>query len=169
MYQDSCNEGTGGFCQSLTFYWYLHWPEDIYHCTSTFNDKGDSSTYISINMLEYLAMIIGLVATILAWEALPPSQCLATLIILLWTDNTTAHSWTHKMAGLSHSHPQGHALACLFAHLLMFSMVGIKAQHIKGNTNVIANHLSHLCLDNDYTHFTYHSLVQKYPWLHKCH
>ena len=23
VYQDSCNEGAGGFCQSLTFYWYL--------------------------------------------------------------------------------------------------------------------------------------------------
>ena len=89
MYQDSCNKGAGGFCQSLTFYWYLQWPEDIYHCTSTFNDKADSSTYISINMLEYSAMILSLAATILAWEALPQSQRPATLIILLWMDNMT--------------------------------------------------------------------------------
>ena len=116
MYQDSCNEGTGGFCQSLTFYWYLHWPEDIYHCTSTFNDKGDSSTYISINMLEYSAMIISLATTILPWETLPLPQCPATLIILLWMDNTTTQSWTHKMAGLSCAHPQGCALACPFIH-----------------------------------------------------
>ena len=52
-------------------------------------------------------MILGLAATILTWEALPQSQCPATLIVLLWMDNMTAQSWTHKMAGLSHSYPQG--------------------------------------------------------------
>ena len=169
VYQDSCNEDAGGFCQSLTFYWYLRWPEDIYHRTSTFSEKGDSSTYISINMLEYSAMIIGLAATILAWEALPATHRPATPIVLLWTDNTTARSWTHKMAGLSRSHPQGRALARLFAHLLMFSTVGIEANHVAGTANVIADHLSRLRLDNQYTHFTYRFLVQKYPWLRKCH
>ena len=125
--------------------------------------------YISINMLEYSAIILGLAATILTWEALQQADRPATPIILLWTDNTTARSWTHKMAGLSRSHPQGRALARLFAHLLMFSGVGIEAQHIEGTANVIADHLSRLRNDNDYTHFTYRSLVQNYPWLHKCH
>ena len=83
VYQDSCNEGAQGFCQSLTFYCYLHWPEGIYHQTSTFNNKGNSSTYISINVLEYSVMIIGLATTILKWESLPPSQHLATPIALL--------------------------------------------------------------------------------------
>ena len=51
----------------------------------------------------------------------------------------------------------------------MFSTVGIEAHHIEGTANVIADHLSHLRHDNDYTHFTYHSLLQSYPWLHTCH
>ena len=120
-------------------------------------------------MLEYLAMILGLAATILAWEALPQSQCPATPIILLWMDNITARSWTHKMAGLSRSHPQGRALAHLFAHLLMFSTVGIEAHHVKGTANIIADHLSCLCHGNNFTHFTYCLLLQSYPWLRTCH
>ena len=120
-------------------------------------------------MLEYSAMILSLVATILTWEALLQSQCPATLIILLWIDNTTAQSWTHKMVSLSHSHSQGQALAHLIAHLLMLSTVGIEAHHVEGTANVIADHLSHLRHDNNYTHFTYCSLLQSYPWLHTCH
>jgi hypothetical protein len=39
--------------------------------------------------------------------------------------------------------PQGRSfLARMFAHLLMFSDVGIEAQHIAGEENVIADYLS---------------------------
>jgi hypothetical protein len=40
-------------------------------------------------------------------------------------------------------HRQGRSLACVFTHLFIFSDVGIKAQHIAGEKNVIANYLSH--------------------------
>jgi hypothetical protein len=168
VYQDSCNAGAGGFSQHLSFYWNLKWPDTIYHRTSSFNAKPDSSTFISINMLEYAAIILGLAAAILSWEAQPSTHRPATPIVLLWTDNMTARSWTHKMSGLSRSHPQGRALARLFAHCLMFSHVGIEAHHIEGVDNAIADHLSRLQLENVYSHFTYSSLVQNYPWLSSC-
>jgi len=55
-------------------------------------------------------------------------------ICLLWTDNTSTASWTKQVAGLNG--PQGKALTQIFAHfLLMFSNVGINADHLSGHLN----------------------------------
>jgi hypothetical protein len=87
-------------------------------------------------------------------------------MFLLWTDNTTAESWTRRIAGLTG--PQGKGLARLFAHLLMFSDVGVRAAYIEGEKNVTADYLSRICRQNDFSQLTYLSLVQKFPGLATC-
>jgi hypothetical protein len=118
-------------------------------------------------MLEYVAIIISLVASIISWELLPVHQCLVHPIALLWTNNTTAKAWTHRIAGLIS--PQAKALAHLFVHLLMFSDVGIRAAYIKGKQNIIANYLSCLLVQNAFSSFHYQSLLKQFPWLQHCH
>jgi hypothetical protein len=87
-------------------------------------------------------------------------------IALLWTNNTTAKAWTCQIAGLS---PQGKALAHLFAHLLMFSDMGVRGAYIEGKQNVIVDYLSGLHVQNAFSSFHYWSLLQEFPWLQHCH
>jgi hypothetical protein len=128
--------------------------------------KGDKSL-ISINMLEYIAIIISLAASIVSWELPPAHQRPVHPIALLCTDNTTTEAWTHQIAGLIS--PPGKALAHLFAHLLMFSDMGIRAAYIEGAQNTIADYLSRLRVLNAFSSFHYWSLLQQFPWLQHCH
>jgi hypothetical protein len=82
-------------------------------------------------------------------------------MILSWTHNTTAEAWTRKIAGLMG--PQGKALVWIFSHLLMFSDVRVRAAYIKGEENPIANYLSRLHDQDNFSQFQYESLVTQYP------
>jgi hypothetical protein len=95
--QDSCLQGVGGFSPNLRFWWIVEWSNQIYRRTKLpRNDKH----HISINLLEYAAIIIGLAGSIVAWEMLPINIRPSHPMILFWTDNTTAKSWTKKISGL---------------------------------------------------------------------
>jgi hypothetical protein len=121
---------------------------------------------VSINALEYAA-IFGLAGSILVGETLLIDCRPIHPTVLLWTDNTTAESWTKCIARLSG--PQGRALACLFAHLLMFLGVSMKAAYIEGKKNTITDYLSRLREQDDFSQFRYTSLVQRFPQLKSCH
>lgn len=164
-YQDACLTGGGGFSFPLGFWWMLQWPENVSSRTIRFLSKGDKRL-ISINLLEYVAIIIGLAASICAWEEMPTQSRPPHPMVLLLTDNTTAESWTKRIAGLKG--PQGKGLARIFAHLLMFSEVGVRAAYVEGEKNTIADHLSRIREKNDLSQFDYHSLVQTYPGLSQC-
>jgi hypothetical protein len=84
-------------------------------------------------------------------------------MILLLTDNTTAKSWTKKISGLKT--PQGRTLARIFAHLLMFSDVGVSAEHIAGEQNVISDYLSRAKHTNNLPAFSFKTLQTQFPWL----
>jgi hypothetical protein len=131
-WQDACLTGGGRFSFNLRFWWILKWPLEIANRTVRHLQKGDTRL-ISINKLEYASIIITLAASISSWEALPVDQRPIHPMILSWTDNTTAEAWTRKIAGLMG--PQGKALARIFAHLLMFSDVRVRAAYIKGEEN----------------------------------
>jgi hypothetical protein len=122
-WQNACLTGGGGFSFTLQFWWILEWPQEIATRTIQFLKKGDKCL-ISINMPEYGAIIISLTASIVCWEALPVDQRPIHPMVLLWTDNTTAEAWTKQITGLKGS--QGKALARVFAHLPVFSDIGIR-------------------------------------------
>jgi hypothetical protein len=70
-------------------------------------------------------------------------------MILLLTDNSTAKI---------------RSLARVFAHLLMFSDVGINAQHIAGEVNVIADYLACAKNTNDFPSFSFKKFQTEFPW-----
>jgi hypothetical protein len=102
-HQDACPRGAGGFSSDFDFWWTVVWPEPIYQRTRL--QRNDPSR-ISINLLEYAAIIFGLAGAIVAWEMLPVNSRPAHPMILLWTDNMTAKAWTKKISGIKT--PQGH-------------------------------------------------------------
>jgi hypothetical protein len=109
----------------------------------------------------------GLAGAIVAWEMLPADSRLVHPMILLCTDNMTAKAWTKKISGIKT--PQGHSLARIFAHLLMFSDVEVKAKHIEGEKNIIADFLSRLYKTHKSSAFTYDMLQTQFPWLKLSH
>ena len=159
-YQDACPLGAGGFSSDFDYWWIVVWPEFVYLRTKV---KPTNQCYIPINLLEYAAIIFGLAGAIVAWETLPPDSHPPHPMLLLWTDNMSAKAWTKKVAGLKT--PQGRSLARIFAHLLMFSDVGIEAVHIAGEKNIIADFLSRIAKTHGFSSFTYANLQTQFPWL----
>ncbi len=73
-WQDACLTGAGGFSYSLQFWWIVKWPHHIALRMIWYLGKGNKSL-ITINMLEYVAIIISLMAAIVSWELLPIHKC----------------------------------------------------------------------------------------------
>ena len=163
---DACLEGAGGFSLELKFWWALEWPEDIRLRTLNQLEKGDRSL-ISINLLEYATVVIGLAATIVAWEETPDPKPMHPLM-QIFTDNTTAESWTKRIAGLNTV--QARALARLLCHLLMLTPdLGLSAEYLDGKLNGTADYLSRLRKQlGPNTPLNFSTLIQKYPSLRTC-
>jgi hypothetical protein len=138
----------------------LEWPKEI--VTRAYLPRKDKHR-ILINLLEYASLIIGLARCIFFYKSLPVETRPAHPMILLWTDNSTTKSWTKKVSGLKT--PQGRSLARVFAHLFMFSDVGIEAQHIAGEENAIADYLSRAKNTNDLSSFSFTNFQTQFPWL----
>jgi hypothetical protein len=159
-FHDACPKGAGGFSSDLDYWWVVEWPQEIFARTLL---PPTDKHYIPNNHLEYSAYLFGLAGAILSWEQQPPATRPPHPLVLLWTDNMTARAWTKKIAGIKA--PQGRALARILAHLLMFSDLGIEAEHIEGVLNVVADFLSRLTATHDLSSFTYSQLQTKFPWL----
>jgi hypothetical protein len=67
-WQDACLIGAGGFSFDLQFWWMVEWSPTIANRTICFLSKGNRHL-VSINALEYVAIIFGLAGSILVWEA----------------------------------------------------------------------------------------------------
>jgi hypothetical protein len=160
IYQDACPRGGGGFSSDLDFWWTILWLTEIYSRTQL---PSSDQCFLSNNLLEYVAVILGLAGAIVAWESLPVETRPEHPLYLFWTDNMTAKAWTTKISGIKT--PQGHSLARLFAHLLMFSDIGVDANHIEGMKNVVADFLSRLAETHDFSSFTYSQLQTRVPLL----
>jgi hypothetical protein len=159
-HQDACPKGAGGFSAVLDYWWTVAWPHLIY--LRTLLPTGDQH-YISNNLLEFAALIFGLAGAILAWESLPADSRPPHPMVLLWTDNMTARAWVRKISGIKS--PQGRSLARILAHLLMFSDLGIEAQHIEGIENIVADFLSRMSITHNPSTFSYQHVQTQFPWL----
>jgi hypothetical protein len=163
---DACLVGAGGFSLHLRFWWALEWPQDIQLRTLKYLRKKDPSL-ISINILEYGSIIMGLAAAIVSWEAMPQPKPVHPLF-QIFTDNTTAESWTKRIAGLKS--PQARSLARVLSHLLMFTPdLGLSTDYVKGDLNEVADYLSRLRKElGSYSPLNLSALTQRYPQLSIC-
>ena len=93
-YGDACLHSAGDYSIGLQLVWWLKSPDAaIKHTLIHLNDNGDSN-FTSINVLEYLTVIIDyciayvVVTTMDVTDGPQP-------VLLSMTDNTLAHSWTN--------------------------------------------------------------------------
>ena len=141
-YGDACLEAGGGFCENF-FWWHVEWPDKIKALTLKNLTVSRKCTFskklISINLLEFLVEIINYAAvTILFQSNLTP--CKNNYPILLnWTDNLTSKSWIKKAATKT---VKGKALQRILCSLMINNPLGIIADYIPGELNVLADAIS---------------------------
>ena len=166
---DSCLKGAGGYSLSLGFWWHLPFPEEVKLRTLLHKRDNADSLLISINILEFVTVIINYCAAL--HMVLTKNHTSDPYPVLLnVTNNASALSWT---MGACRKSRIGRLLARFFCSLLINSPLGINSQWISMLHNAIADDIS--CAKNvasEYTHshpsFEYLSLQQKYPELSHC-
>ena len=91
-HSDSCLSAAGGFSIEMKFWWYIEWDDRIKKRTLRYIKNNKNDTLISINVLEYAALIINYIAATFFFHKNPsPSDPYPTT--LLYADNTTAEAW----------------------------------------------------------------------------
>jgi hypothetical protein len=64
IFGDSCLKGAGGYSLSLGFWWHLPFPEEVKLCTLLHKQDNVGSRLISINILEFVPVIINYCAAL---------------------------------------------------------------------------------------------------------
>ena len=166
-----CNsslQGAGGYSIEPVFWWQIDFPQEVKNRTLLFNPDNKDGKLISINVLEFVTVIINYCASL---HVILTSSITNNPhpVLLNVTNNTSLLSWT---SGTCRKSKIGRLLTRFFCLLLINSPLGINSQWISTKANVIANDIS--CLkkdshnDNSLMSFDYSSLPQKYPELSHC-
>ena len=99
-------------------------------------------------------------AAIIVYFKEHPTTCSHEFPLLLnWTDNMTSKSWIRKAASKS---IKGKALQKLLCSLMMNNPVGIKAEHIAGELNILADAISRT-YSSSYSKLSFDNLFQEFP------
>jgi len=160
---DACLDGAGGFSSCLSFWWFLEWPSFVKKKTLKHYIKyyyGVQGNKLSINLLEYVAIILSFAAAASCLSlGHPLSQ--PNPLLQIFSDNTTAISWTKKAAS---STKEGKALAYLLTSLLIqHPHLGLSTSFIPGKQNEVADAISRM--NTKTHHISFSTLSQTYPVL----
>jgi hypothetical protein len=165
MIGNSSLEGVGGFSIRLGFWWHICFPEEIIKRTFLFQNIP----LISINVLEYITVIINYILALHVLEMTPNITNDPHPVLLNITGNSLALSWTLHTCKRSKI---GRLLGRFFCSLLINSPLGINLQWISTIDNKIADGISRLkkqCTNTtSVPHFDYTKLKQTYPELTHC-
>lgn len=164
-YGDACLYGGGGFSTDLGFWWQQTWPEHIQKCTLLHLQDNRSGKFISINVLEYLVIIVNYAAVTCAHLEQKENGTNDTKFPLLlnMADNTSADSWTRKMCTTS---KKGKALALVLASTMINNPVGLSSKYLSCELNDIADAISRIHKNDKMFDIT--TLMQTYPQLRSC-
>ena len=126
---DACLYGGGGFSLKLQFLWHFTWPKKIKQKTKLFLSDDSNKDFVSINVLEFVTIIINFAAALTALEVdghLDDPHP----VLLNFADNMSAvRSTNHYCKGSM----KARALGLLFCCLLANSFLGINAQWTAGD------------------------------------
>ncbi len=153
-YSDSSSHVAGRYSTDLQFQWHLQWLESIQACAA----KACTQDTININALEYAAIIINYVATTTTILSAPQDHD-PYPTALFFTDNIASEAWIFKGAKQS---PAGKALGSIQCALMINNPVGINADCMSTNNNIVADCISQFPNNNDpLPHFL--TLLQDFP------
>jgi hypothetical protein len=130
----------GGYSITLKFWWHLSFPKDIVKQMLLHLKNNSNDTFISINCLEYVTIIIDYCVALVVFATRKVNNN-PYLVVLCITNNTSALNWTLHMSKKSII---SQALARFFCGLLISLRVGINAKWINTTKNVVADKISRL-------------------------
>ena len=143
-------------------------PAEVVARTLLHKSDNSDGELISINVLEFVTVIINYCAAVHVITMMKPTDDPHPVILNI-TDNVSASNWT------SHACLQlriGRLLGRLLCFLLMDSPVGINSKWISTVDNEIADDISRVKNQSTdlspHPSFDYSSLVQRYPALKSC-
>jgi hypothetical protein len=167
LFGDSSLRSCGGYSFELKIWWYLEFPQEIVQRTLLHLKNNEDSTFISINCLEYITIIINYCAALTAfYKKLACND--PNPVVLCVTDNISAKNWTIHTSKKSII---GRALARFFCGLLIDSRVGVNAKWISMLYNKIADDISRLKITNlprSAPHYDFSQLKQDHKELKTC-
>ncbi len=165
--RDSLLEGAGEFSITLGFWWHICFPDEMVQRTLRFKTSNDNGMLVSINVLEFVMVIINYCTALhVVWTS--PVTDDPHSVILSFTNNSSALSWTLHTCKQSKI---GQMLACFFCSLLINLPLGINSQWISTIDNKIADNISHLKKQSDNNSspaFDYTILKQTYLEMRHC-
>ena len=137
---DACLDAAGGFSVELRFWWHIAFPTEISRCTPRYLQDNKDKNLISINVLEFVTVIIDFCAayTVVTTEILTEDP---HPVLLSMADNASAHSWTNHFCKSS---VLGKLLARFLCFLLMDYRLGIYSYWISTTDSFIADKISRL-------------------------
>jgi hypothetical protein len=172
LYGDSSLTGCGGYSIKLGIWWHLGFPLEVVKRTLLYVPNGTDESLISINVLEYVVVILNYCAALETIKALSEEGLIddPNPIVLGVTDNRSALNWTIHTSKKSII---GRVLARFFCALLMDSAVGINSKWIATDENEIADQISRLKKSlisptNPHPSYDYTSLQKNFPELRAC-
>ena len=165
---DASLTGGGACCHELEFWFDIPWTPKIVH--SVRNLRSTAPGFIHINDLEFLILVLTLVAIRVRLDDLPPPLVAKVFPtgrphIPVWlgsTDNMVSKSWETKGCATS-TRAQG--LISVYSELLRTTLIHTTCEHIKGVDNIIADDISR----NDFSlslSSRSSKLFAKHPCLH---
>lgn len=158
---DACKYGGGGWSADLRYWWHLPFDQEWVRRAHLPNNK--TGKYISMNVLEMVVVVINLAAAIYICDR--DNIDLSTHPVLRsWCDNTSACSWVNYRCKESMI---GRELGKLFIGLLMGTKLGIQAEWLSTDHNVVSDDISRIKKDGD-GNFDYSQLFTTHPSLKNC-
>jgi hypothetical protein len=162
----------GGYLITLKFWWHLLFPKEVVKQTLLHLKDNSDKTFILINCLEYLTIILNYWASLMAFPSCKVNDDPHPVVLCI-TDNTSALNWTLHTSKKSNI---GRALAGFFYGLLISLNVGGNAKWISTIKNVIADKISRLKevintnskLPSSHPTYNYAHLQQKHEELKVC-
>jgi hypothetical protein len=165
---DSCLEGAGGYSTLLGYWRHIPFPDEVKQRTLLHKKDNKDGCLISINVLEFVTVIINYCA-LLHVVTMRSTSNDPYPVLLNVTNNTLALSWT---TGACRKSRIGRLIACFFCSLMIGSPLGINSKWISTKDNKIADDISCIkkqsALDSPPS-FDYSTLTQRYPEMTHCH
>ena len=162
-WSDSSLRAAGGYSTDLNFWWHIVWPPQVAQYTLVYVKTNKDGTLVSINVLEYAALLVNYAAACCYYLHNPPRDD-PFPVVRFFVDNTSSEAW--GMKGCTGS-LIGRALSRLQCAMMIDNNVAARTARVNTKANVIADQISRVNSATNIAH-EFPRIAQDYPELSGC-